>query len=88
MAFEMAYDLKIDVGKEVVFVLSDDWHRKVRIIVTEKDEQGDKVNFQGNSYGSSYPGIKAAKKDESPVKVKGQFQRSGNKWTGTLESFK
>lgn len=88
MAFEMAYDLQMDVGKEVVFVLSDDRHRKVRVFITEKDQQGDTVNFKGNSFGSSYPGIKAAKKDEPPVRVKGQFQRSGNTWTGTLESAK
>ncbi|HXH04407.1 MAG TPA: hypothetical protein VNN09_13975 [Candidatus Competibacteraceae bacterium] len=84
MAFELAYDLSIAVDNEVVFVKSDDWHRKVRVLITECQEEHGSLSFTGHSLGSSYPPIKAAKKDEIPVVVKGRFQRQGDKLVGEL----
>ena len=88
MSFELAYDLNIAVDKEVVFVMSNDRHRKVRLLITEITETHDHIAFMGNSLGSSYPRIKAAKKDETPVVVKGEMQRSADGWSGDLTMVK
>ena len=85
MSFELAYDLALEEGKEVVFVVSSDWHRKVRVLLTEVDREGNQMRVRGNSLGSSFKGIKAAKKDEPPVVVEGTFALKGETWRGTLE---
>lgn len=88
MAFEMAYDLPLGIDKEIVLVRNDDRHRKVRVLITEFSEQDDTLRFTGHSLGSSYSPIKAAKKDETPVVVQGEFRRTGDNWSGTLEPVK
>ncbi len=85
MSFELAYDLQPTLGREIVFVRQDDRHRKVRLLLTELDEQGDTLTLTGHSLGSSYQPIKAAKKDETPVVVKGRLQRAGEQLRGSLE---
>jgi hypothetical protein len=85
MEFERAYDLEIEVGKEVVFTRSGDWHRKVRVLVTAVEVQGDAVRFEGHSLGSSVKDIKAAKRDEPPVRLRGSMRRAGSGLKGTLE---
>lgn len=84
MTFELAYDLGIVADREVVFIKSDDWHRKVRLLVTECSREGDTVRFTGHSLGSSYPPIKAAKRDEIPVVVHGEFAMHNGALRGTL----
>ena len=84
MEFELAYDLEMEVDHEVVFVLSDDKHRKVRIQVTDVQHDGDTVNVTGNSLGSSVKDIKAAKKDEPPVVVRPQMTRVDGAWRGSV----
>ena len=88
MSFELAYDLEIKVDREVVFVMTNDRHRKVRLLITEITETHDHIAFTGNSLGSSYPRIKAAKKDETPVVVKGDMKRSADHWSGQLTMVK
>ena len=88
MSFELAYDLEIKVDREVVFVMTNDRHRKVRLLITEITETHDHIAFTGNSLGSSYPRIKAAKKDETPVVVKGDMTRKQNHWSGQLTMVK
>ncbi len=85
MAFELAYDLEIAVGQEVIFVRSDDRHRKVRVEVTEIDSSDGRITFSGHSLGSSYREIKAAKKEEPPVRVRGELTRVDDQWRGDLE---
>lgn len=85
MAFELAYDLEIAVGKEVIFVRSDDRHRKVRVEVTEADTTDDRISFAGHSVGSSYRDIKAAKKEEPPVRVRGELTLVDGQWRGDIE---
>ena len=51
MEFERAYDLEVEVGREVVFVRSDDWHRKVRVLITSVEVLADRVSFEGHSLG-------------------------------------
>ena len=60
--FELAYDLEVAPGNEVVFVRSDDRHRKVRVLVTEASRAEGNFSFSGHSLGSSVREIKAAKK--------------------------
>ncbi len=84
MSFELAYDLNIEVDREVVFIKSDDWHRKVRILIQSCDTSGDQITFVGHSLGSSFQPIKAAKREEPPVVVKGDFTLQSGKWVGTL----
>ena len=88
MEFELAYELAIEVDKEVVFVRRDDRHRKVRVLITEKDAESGSTVFTGHSLGSSVREIKAAKKDETPVPVKGRFKEIDGKLTGTVEAVK
>lgn len=85
MAFELAYDLELAVDHEVVFVLQGDAHKKVRVLVTEVERDGDQIALSGNSLGSSVKEIKAAKKEELPVRVKGTFKRSGDEISGDLQ---
>lgn len=84
MSFELAYSLGITPGKEVVFVKSDDWHRKVRVEISEVNASENSISFKGRSLGSSYQPIKASKKDEPPVPVSGVFTRDGERWYGDL----
>ena len=42
MNFELAYELEVKVDKEVVFVMSNDLHRKVRLLITEITETQDR----------------------------------------------
>ena len=84
MEFELAYDLPVEVDKEVVFVLIEDRNRKVRLLVTAVDDQGDQISFVGNSFGSSVRAIKAAKRDEPAVVVNGTMTRLDGVWTATL----
>ena len=85
MDFELAYDLEVAPGNEVVFVLSDDRHRKVRVMITTADLGEDAFSFTGNSLGSSVRAIKAAKKDEPPVLVSGRFEKVDGVWKGRVE---
>lgn len=82
--FELAYDLPVRVDSEVVFVNRDDRHRKVRILVTACQDDGQQLSFTGHSLGSSVQGIKAAKREETPVVVQGQFQRHGEQLIGEV----
>ncbi len=82
--FEMAYDDALIVGREAVFVVSGDWHQKVRVTITGLEEGDGVRSFTGHSHGSSTRGIKAAKKDEPPVPVKGDFKLVEGRWQGTL----
>ena len=84
MTFELAYDLPIQTDKEVVFILANDRHRKVRLLIVDYAEQADTLTLTGHSLGSSYTAIKSAKRDEPPVVVKGEFQRAGDNWSGSL----
>jgi len=84
MTFEMAYDDALIVGREAVFVVSGDRHQKVRVTITGLEEKDGERSFTGHSHGSSTRGIKAAKKDESPVAVKGEFSLVDGRWQGTL----
>jgi len=84
MSFKSAYDLELAVGNEVVFVREDDGHRKVRLFITELDSAGGSATFTGHSLGSSVRGIKAAKKDETPVLVKGSVKLERGNWVGDL----
>ncbi len=86
MEFELAYDLEIAVGNEVTFVAPADRHRKVRVFVTEVKQVGDTLTFAGNSLGSSFKEIKAAKKDEPPVEVLGRLRLDDGAWRGSVES--
>lgn len=86
MEFEKAYDLEIQTDKEVVFVQCGNRHRKVRVLVAETDHGSETVTFSGRSLGSSVKEIKASKKDEPPVAVKGHFRSVDGTWKGTLES--
>ena len=79
-----AYDLELAVGNEVIFVREDDAHRKVRLLIADLEHSGDSVAFTGHSLGSSVKGIKAAKRDETPVVVRGSMTRAGDGWTGEL----
>lgn len=85
MAFELAYDLELEVDHEIVFVLREDAHQKVRVLLTAVEISGDEVVLSGNSLGSSFRAIKAAKKEEPPVQVKGIFKRTNDKLSGELE---
>ena len=84
MDFEFAYDLEVAPGNEVIFVRSNDRHRKVRVWVTEATIGDNELHFIGNSLGSSVREIKAAKKDEPPVVVSGQFALHEGKWLGSI----
>ena len=84
MRFELAYDLNVETDREVVFAMLGDRHRKIRILITEVDDQGGTINFVGNSFGSSVREIKAAKRDEPPVVVNGTMTRVDGVWTATL----
>ena len=84
MDFELAYDLEVEPDKEVVFVLSHDRNRKVRVLVTESSHSGDSFAFRGNSLGSSVREIKSTKKDEPPVLVTGRFEKLDGEWKGTV----
>jgi len=86
MEFEIAYELDIQPGNEVVFVRRDDRHRKVRVLITEAHGEGGRITFSGHSLGSSFKEIKAAKKDEPPVPVRGRFEEREGHWVGSLES--
>jgi len=85
MDFEFAYDLAVTPGKEVVFVKSDDRHRKVRVLITEASSTNETLTFSGNSLGSSVREIKAAKKDEPPVAVTGHFGEADGVWRGSVK---
>lgn len=84
MDYELAYDLTIEVDREVVFVVSDDRHRKVRLLITETQTDGDTVSFVGNSLGSSVREIKAAKRDEPPIVVGGTMTQVDGAWRAEL----
>ena len=84
MSFKTAYDLELAIGNEVVFVLEDDAHRKVRLLITELDLGDDTATFTGHSLGTSVKGIKASKRDEVPVVVQGSARRQGGDWVGEL----
>ncbi len=84
MFFMSAYDLELAVGQEIVFVRQDDGHRKVRLLITELQIQDEAATFSGHSFGSSVREIKAAKKDETPVVVRGNVTLDGNRWVGEL----
>ncbi len=84
MAFKNAYSIDLVPGRETVFVLADDNHRKVRLELTEVSENGNEVTVMGYSRGSSYTGIKAAKADETQIIVKGTFTRNGEDLLGDL----
>lgn len=86
MTFQMAYDDALVVGREAVFVVSDDWHQKVRVMITGMNEEGGERVFAGHSYGSSVRGIKAAKKDETPVCVQGRLALNDGVWAGSVEN--
>lgn len=86
MDFELAYDLEVAPGNEVVFVRSDDRHRKVRVFITEADHGEGTFNFSGNSLGSSVREIKAAKKDEPPILVSGSFKKADGIWKGVVQA--
>jgi hypothetical protein len=88
MSFELAYDLQVAVGHEVILVRSDDRQRKVRVEITELDSSEDRLSFAGRSIGSSYREIKAAKKEESPILVRGELALVDGKWCGNVEMVK
>lgn len=88
MSFELAYDLQVAVGHEVILVRSDDRQRKVRVEITELDSSEDRLSFAGRSIGSSYREIKAAKKEEPPVLVRGELALVDGKWCGNIEMVK
>lgn len=88
MSFELAYDLQVAVGHEVILVRSDDRQRKVRVEITELDSSEDRLSFAGRSIGSSYREIKAAKKEEPPVLVRGELALVDGKWRGNIEMVK
>ncbi len=85
MDFEIAYDLEVAPGNEVVFVRSDERHRKVRVFITEAHRGEDTFSFSGNSLGSSVREIKSAKKDELPVLVSGNFEKIDGTWKGVVQ---
>ena len=85
MDFELAYDLEVAPGNEVVFVRSNDRHRKVRVLVTEASCAEGSFSFSGHSLGSSVREIKAAKKDEPPVLVSGNFEMLDGVWKGVVQ---
>lgn len=85
MDFELAYDLALEPGNEVVFVKSDNRHRKVRVFITQVASSDDAFTFSGNSLGSSVKQIKAAKKDEPPVLVSGSFEQVDGVWRGLVQ---
>ena len=85
MDFELAYDLQVAPGNEVVFVKNDDRHRKVRVLITEADTSEDAFSFAGNSLGSSVREIKAAKRDEPPILVRGKFEKKDGVWRGYVQ---
>lgn len=85
MVFRLAYDLELAVGREVVLVREDNSNQKVRVLVTGLEEAGDTVRLTGNSLGSSYRPIKAAKKEEPPVPVRGELAGGAGQWRGELE---
>lgn len=86
MAFKAAYDLQLLEGREFTFVAADNPHHKVRLDITSVEDNGTEVNITGNSIGSSFTGIKAAKRDETPVRVVGQFKREGDELLGDLSN--
>ena len=85
MDFELAYDLEVAPGNEVVFVRNDDRHRKVRVLVTEANRADRSFSFSGHSLGSSVREIKAAKKDEPPILVSGNFEEVDGVWKGVVQ---
>lgn len=85
MGFRLAYDLVPEVGRELVLVREDNSHHKVRVLVTGLEQSGETVTLTGNSLGSSYRPIKAAKKEEPPVPVRGEFTSRDGRWQGELE---
>ncbi len=84
MNFESAYDLELEVGKEVVFVRRDDRHRKVRVYLTKLELDDGIARFTAHSRGTSVKEIKASKKDETPVVVNGEFEHIDDVWVGEL----
>lgn len=88
MGFRLAYDLAFTTGREVVLVRDDNAHHKVRVLITGLEESGETVTVTGNSLGSSYRPIKAAKKEEPPVPVRGEFTHRDGQWQGELEQIR